>query len=192
MATAAESSTRITAGDFLAMSAGDGSFELVRGEVVALSPGTPLHGRVCAKVAFPLEAFGRQTGHGYALTNSATVVTGRKPDTVRRADVAYYSHARLPSPTLTGTLLKVVPDLIVEVLERADRAANILGRVVEYLNVGVLMTWIVHPEKRTMAIFRPDDPIPTIYGDSDVIVNFSELPGFRCAVSGFFVGARGY
>ena len=60
--------------------------------------------------------YGRQSGLGYALSNDSAVLTERDPDTVRGADVCFYSHARWPRIQVGKTLPPVPPDLAVEVV----------------------------------------------------------------------------
>ena len=38
-----------------------------------------------------------------------------------------------------------------------------------------------------MVIYRPDDPIPVVLAEHDIIENLPELPGFRCPVAELFV-----
>ena len=77
----------LTAEEFLEIGF-DGHCELVRGELELVRPcRTPEHGRICFNVAFSLERFGRESGHGYALVNCA-ILTERDPDTVRGGDVS--------------------------------------------------------------------------------------------------------
>jgi len=76
--------------------------------------------------------------------------------------------------------------LVVEVYSPGNRRAEILEKVTEYLKAGVLMVWVVHPNQRTVAIYRSDDPIPTILTEADVLEDLPELPGFRCPVAEFF------
>jgi Uma2 family endonuclease len=187
MATVTQPKQTITAEEFLGMDLGEGSHELVRGEIVDMPPAMELHGRVCFKIGFHLEVYGHRTGYGYVLTNDTAVVTERAPDTVRGADVIFFSRARRPESELASRLSLIPPDLVVEVLSPSNRAGEILEKIAEYLNAGVLMVWIVHPEDRTVAIYRPDDPMPAFYRDTDVIEDLPELPGFRCAVSEFFI-----
>lgn len=179
--------TTITAEEFLAMDLGEGAHELVRGAIVSMPPAMELHGRTCFKIGFHLEIYGHRTGFGYVLTNDTAVVTERGPDTVRGADVLFFSRARRPESELKSRPSPVPPDLVVEVLSPSNRTAEILNKVREYLDAGVLMVWVVHPERRTVAIYRPDDPMPTMYRDTDVIEDLPELPGLRCAVADFFI-----
>ncbi|MGE5754374.1 MAG: Uma2 family endonuclease [Planctomycetaceae bacterium] len=176
----------VTAEQFMEMDLGDGNFELVRGEVIRVSPGDCEHGFVCAMIAFILIGYGKQSGYGRVMSNDSPVRTERNPDTVRGADVMFYSHARLQKSRPMPKLPNVAPDLTVEVYSPSNRPSEIIGKVHEYLNAGVLMVWVVHPERRNVVIYRPDDPTPTILTENDVLEDLPELPGFRCSVSEFF------
>ena len=86
----------LTAEEFMAADLGEGTFELVRGEIVEVPPAMPEHGVVCVNVSGSLWDLRTPVWLGYALSNDSAVVTERDPDTVRGADVCFYSHARWP------------------------------------------------------------------------------------------------
>jgi Uma2 family endonuclease len=75
---------------------------------------------------------------------------------------------------------------VVEIYSPSNRRSEILGKVHEYLNAGVLMVWVVHPGRRTVAIYRPGDPIPQLLTHAGVLEDLPELPGFRCQVAELF------
>jgi Uma2 family endonuclease len=174
----------ITAEEFLRMDLGEGLRELVRGEVIEIAPGEYWHGLICVNIANLLLAFGRQTGHGHVASNDSTV--GISDLTVRGADVCYYSEARWPRARVGQERPPVPPDLVVEVYSPSNRPAEMLEKVADYLSAGVPMIWIVHPRRRTLAIYRGDDPTPTVLNEADVVEGIPELPGFRCQVAEFF------
>src|SRR3954467_6898041 len=70
--------------------------ELVRGRIVPMPMPRPRHGQICSKAVWLLSdcAVGRDLGH--VLSNDTGVITERGPDTVRGADVSFYSFARVP------------------------------------------------------------------------------------------------
>ncbi len=173
----------MTAEEFMAADLGEGRFELVRGEVVEVPPAMPEHGRSCGNAYYILETYGRQSGLGYALSNNTAVVTERGPDTVRGADVCYYSHARWPRSQLGNTLPPLPPDVAVEVVSPRNRRGEVHRKIGEYLDAGVLLIWVVYPKRRRVAVYRQDEEEPTFYKEGE----FPELPGFRCPVSDFFV-----
>lgn len=176
----------ITAETFLGMDLGSGGFELVRGEVVEVPRAMPLHGLVCMNIAFALTAYGRETGLGYVLTNDSAVLTERDPDTVRGADVCFYSEARWPRAGVGSGLPPVAPDLVVEVVSPGNRQADILRKAAEFLNAGALMVWLAYPTRRKLAVYRPNEDEPMVLSETDTLEGLPELPGFRCPVSEFF------
>ncbi|CAN5667176.1 hypothetical protein BH23PLA1_BH23PLA1_38610 [soil metagenome] len=112
--------------------------------------------------------------------------TGRNPDSVRGPDLCYYSQARRPRSEILEGWPSIMPDVVVEVFSPNDRPAEMLSKVGEYLAAGVLVVLIVYLARRSVAIYRPDEPIPTILGEGDYIEGLPELPGFRCASADFF------
>jgi Uma2 family endonuclease len=176
----------LTAEEFMAADLGEGTFELVRGEIVEVPPAMPDHGVVCANVAGVLWDYGRKSGYGYTLSNDSAVVTERGLDTVRGPDVCFYSHARWARSDVGGALPPVAPDLEVEVVSPSNRAVTISKKVAEYQAVGTLLKWVVYPARRSVAIHRLKDELPLVLGGDSGIENLPELPGFCCQVSDFF------
>jgi Uma2 family endonuclease len=147
----------------------------------------PEHGRVCSITAFLLESFGRQSKFGYTLCNDTAIQTAKGPDTVRGADVSYYSQARWPREQVGGKLPPVPPDIVVEVVSPGDSAAEVQCKVGEYLEVGVLTVWVVYPRSRKLLIYRPDQDGPVVLTEAEVLEEVPELPGFRCTIADLFV-----
>jgi Uma2 family endonuclease len=184
MATAVQTKL-MSAEEFMAADLGEGTFELVRGEVVEVPPTMPKHGRICSKTIRILDTFGVQSGYGYCLAGSA-VATERGPDTVRAPDVCFFSQARWPESEIGDGLPPVPPDLAVEIVSPRDRPGEIHRKIGEYQEAGVLLIWVVYPQRRCVAVYRPGEA-PTVLKEGDVLENVAELPGFRCPVSDFFV-----
>jgi Uma2 family endonuclease len=185
MATASQSKL-MTAVEFMAADLGEGIFELVRGEIVEMPMPMPEHGVVCGNTSGLLWDYGRRSGYGYVLSNDSAVLTERDPDTVRGADVTFYSHARWPRAQVGRTIPPVPPDLAVEVYSPSNRPGEMNRKIAEYLSIGTLMVWVIYPASRSIAIHRSDDQPPLVLHEGDVVENLPELPGFRCAVADFF------
>ena len=177
----------LTAEEFMAADLGEGTFELVRGEVIQLPPSMPEHGRVCINVGFALESYGRQTGYGYTLSNDSAVVTERGPDTVRGADISYYRQDHWPRSEVGWALPPVQPDLVVEVYSPGNRRGKAMEKVIEYLDAGFPLVWVVYTKSRQVVIYRSADEAPDVLKQDAVIENLPELPGFRCPVADFFL-----
>src|SRR4051794_7792791 len=86
--------------------------ELVRGRVVSMNLPTPRHGEICFRTGYLLQRSLDDNPLGRVLTNDSAVVTERGPDTVRGADVAYYSYQRVARGPLPRGYLAVPPDLV--------------------------------------------------------------------------------
>lgn len=175
---------RVTAADFLIMDLGEGRHELVRGEIIEMTPPEYWHGYICGNIYAILRDHGRKTGHGHAATNDSAV--NISDDTVRGADVAYYSEARWPRARVGLERPPAPPDLVVEVVSPGDRPGEVLEKVGDYLRAGVRLVWVVYPKSRIVILYRGDDPTPIVWTDADTLDNVPELPGFRCPVAEFF------
>ena len=160
--------------------------ELVRGRIVRMNPPYPYHGYVCGKISRLLGNFAEENDLGRVLTNDSGVITERAPDSVRGADIAYYSFDKLPrGPFPEGDYLTVVPDLIVEVRSPSDRWSRILAKVMEYLEAGVTVVCVADPKSLSVQVHR-DDEMPLTLHDDDEITFADVLPGFRGPVKRFF------
>ncbi|MGO8898595.1 MAG: Uma2 family endonuclease [Isosphaeraceae bacterium] len=177
----------LTAEEFMAADLGEGTFELVRGEVIQLPPSMPEHGLICVNIGVALWNYGKRTGHGYPISNDSAVVTERGPDTVRGADISYYRQDHWPRSEVGWTLPPVQPDLVVEVYSPGNRRGKILEKLAEYLGAGIPLVWIVYPKSRTVTMYRSLDEPPDVLKQDAVIENLPELPGFRCPVADFFL-----
>jgi len=186
MATAAPPKL-LTAEEFMALDLGEGMHELVRGEIIDVPPPMLEHGIVCGNITGLLFLYGRESGRGYVAGNDSAVVTARGPDTVRGADVCFYSHARLPRESVGRKLPPVAPDVVAEILSPGNRPAEALAKISEYLNAGVSLVLLVDPKSKQVGIYYPDEPFPVVLEESDFLENLPELPGFRVRVGEFFV-----
>lgn len=186
MATANAPAVVLTAAEFACRPDPGYPEELVRGEIVRMPPPRPRHGEVCFRVAFLLGSFLERHPIGRVVTNDAGVITTRDPDTVRGADVAYYSHDRVPpGPLPERSYLDVAPDLVIEVLSPDDRWPLSLAKVAEYLGAGVRVVLLLDPAAHTVHVYRAEEP-PRLLAGSETLTLPAELPGFAAEVSTFF------
>jgi Uma2 family endonuclease len=142
--------------------------ELVRGRIEIVSPPPRVrHGQVCSEVVQILGAHAKRNDLGHVLSNDSGVITERDPDTVRGADIAFYSYAKAPKGPLPPVYLGVPPDLIIEVLSPDDRWSKVLKKVAEYLNVGVSVVGVLDPDKETLHVFEPDRPVRVLTAEDE-------------------------
>ncbi|HEX4592558.1 MAG TPA: Uma2 family endonuclease [Gemmataceae bacterium] len=185
MATATTAQRLLTAEEYGRLPDDGRRTELVRGEVVEVNMPYPRHGQICFKIARILGNFVEERQLGHVLTNDSGVITERDADTVRGADVAYYSFARVPpGPMPRGQYLSVVPELVFEVRSPGDRWRAVLDKVNEYLKAGVDTVCVVDDPTERAIVFDDDDIHPLT---RDEALEFPKLlPGFSVAVRPLF------
>lgn len=186
MATAAALDPLLTIEEFARRPDSGFAEELVRGRIVRVNSPKPYHGYVCLKVGRILGNFVEANDLGYALGNDAGVITGRNPDTLRGADIAFYPYTKVPRGSLArDRYLDVPPDLVVEVLSPDDRWPKVLEKVAEYLNVGVAVVAVLDTGRRELHTFTAEGP-NRVLGEADEWTEPTILPGFGAVVGRFF------
>ena len=159
--------------------------ELVQGRIVSMPPPTPSHGKVCGQAYYLLRRHADDHDLGHVMSNDSGVITERDPDTVRGADVSFYSYSRLPKGPIPEGYFTFAPDLVVEVRSPDDRWRDILEKVTEYLEAGVTAVIVLDPGPRTAHIFRADRA-PQQVGPDDELTVPEMLGDFRMKLARLF------
>jgi Uma2 family endonuclease len=142
--------------------------ELVRGRVVPVNMPKPRHGEICANIVFLLGSFAREHGLGRVICNDSGVITERDPDTVRGADVAFYSYLRMPKGPAPRGYPAMAPDLVFEVRSPGDRWRDILEKVLEYLDAGVTEVCVVDEVQQTIHLYSAEQPDRILTADEEL------------------------
>ncbi len=159
--------------------------ELVKGMLITMAPPRPRHGEICVQIIYLLRKYLDDHPSGRVLSNDSGVVTERDPDTVRGADVAYYSFERVLKGPLPAGLLDVAPDIVFEVLSTTDRWSEVQVKVAEYLDAGVRAVCVVDDDTRSIHVFRPDQPM-RVFKAADEFALPEILSEFRAKIARFF------
>ena len=121
---------------------------------------------------------------GRVLTEPG-VILRRNPDAVRAPDVAFVQADRIPAGGLPKAFSEIVPDLIVEVVSPSNTAAEIQGKVREWIEAGARLVWVVYPVSRTVEVIRSLLDRETL-SPGDTLDGGAVLPGFSCPVEEIF------
>jgi Uma2 family endonuclease len=176
----------LTIEEYVRLPADGRKTELVRGRIVEVPPTYPFHGYVCGRIYKAVEQFVEAGKLGRVMTNDSGVVTERDPDTLRGADVCYYSYKRLPAgPLPRDSYLTVMPELVFEVGSPSDRRSKVLAKVTEYLTAGVTVVCVVNPDAGTAVVYRDNQDPETFAADAELALP-DVLPGFRVPLRQFF------
>jgi Uma2 family endonuclease len=159
--------------------------ELIAGRVVVLPIPYAFYGLVCANVSRRLSNHVGANDSGRVMARSG-VITNSDPDTVRLADVSYYSFERLPRGRFPeDRFLDVRPELAVEVPLPGERWTRVLVKVAEFLNAGVEAVCVVDTANGTVCVYRDDRSPEPFAADAELTLP-DVLPGFRVPVRQFF------
>jgi Uma2 family endonuclease len=176
----------MTAAEFAQRHGGD-YMELIQGQVRELPRAFPKHGRICLLIGRLMDEHAEKNDLGRVVTNDSFVQTRANPDTVRGADVAFYSFARLARGKVPDGLLPVVPDLVVEARSPSERWTDLFAKVVEYLQAGVCVVIVLDEPTATASVYRADELLQ-IFHNGDALVVPDVLPGFSVPVQRLFEG----
>lgn len=177
---------QLVTADDLARADGSGQHvELVRGELVMMTPAGHLHGRVAANIAAALHSFVRRTATGETYAAETGFVLSRHPDTVRAPDAAFVTLDRSVAQVRSEGFFDGAPDLAVEVISPNEPDEAVHAKVLDYLRAGTRLVWIVYPSTRTVTVYRSLTDIRVVTADG-TLDGHDVLPGFALAVEDVF------
>lgn len=176
---------KLTAEEFAAL--GDlGPCELVRGEIVAMSPTRRPHGRLTHRLDRILGDFVEAHDLGEVYVGEVGVQTEQGQDTVRGADIAFCPWPEVSSEEAEESETWMAPPaLVVEVVSRHDTPRDLDRKVQEYLQVGVKRVWIVDERSRTVQVHRADGT-SELLTETATLSGEEILPGFAVPVAELF------
>jgi Uma2 family endonuclease len=160
-------------------------YELVRGVLVEMTPAGGWHGENSSEISWHINSFVRPRGLGRVYVSETGFVLARDPDIVRAPDVAFVASDRLPPVRDREGYLPLAPDLAVEVVSPYDRQSDVTDKLLEYLDAGTRLIWVVEPRRRTVTVWTPDRTA-RILAESDELDGGEVLPGFRLSIAEIF------
>lgn len=140
-------------------------------------------GRITARLAAWLAT--QPEPRGEVVCGEAGLVLRRDPETVAGVDVALITAAQADDRVAGTTMIEGPPILIAEILSPHDTQEEVAERVMEYLDCGVPVVWIVSTFFRTVTVHRPRTE-PVLFNRAQSLAGDPELPGFSCPVADFF------
>lgn len=158
-------------------------FELVRGELVPMSPPGFNHGWIASGISAILRDFVHCQKLGVVVVESGFIIA-RDPDTVRAPDVAFVRAERLP-PGGVRAFFEGAPDLAVEVIFPSDHASEVRAKVQDWLAAGCSEVWLVDPDARSVTVYSSGRQAQ-ILSSADTLASEALLPGFRLPIGQLF------
>jgi len=174
----------MTADELLTLELPGKSTELVRGRLLVREPPSTYHGRVQSTLNVLVGSYVRSHQLGAVFGQDTGFKIASDPDTVRAPDLAFVTRERVAQIKPRG-YAALAPDLVAEILSPDDRPGEVLTKVGEWLSAGVLVVWVIDPDRKGAHVYRPDGSITTIAAGSD-LDGEEVLPGFSCRLSELF------
>jgi Uma2 family endonuclease len=172
--------TRVHTADELLRMKDDGyRYELVRGELVRMSPAGEEHGGIGSTIMLHLGGYVRTHHLGKAYALETGFILSRQPDTVRAPDVAFVRAERV---VRTTHFVSGAPDLAVEVISPNDTYTAVDAKIREYLAAGTRAVVIVNPRNNTVRVHR----LSGITEVTDVLEVDDVVPGWKMTLEEIF------
>lgn len=155
--------------------------ELVKGELITMSPAGFEHGTLAALIASSLVQHVSKHNLGRVAVAQAGYLLSRNPDTVREPDVSFVSAER---DVRTRKFFPGAPDLAVEVISPNDTYADVHSKVLEYLAAGTRIVIVIEPEKQ-LAIVNTLSQTSTLT-INDTLTAADVVPGWSLPLRDLF------
>jgi Uma2 family endonuclease len=175
----------VTADELLMMPDDGYRHELVKGELIRMSPAGDEHGRIAVRIASRLLVHADTHNLGYVYGADTGFVIEENPDTVRAPDAAFVRRERVEASGPIHNYRRGAPDLAVEVNSPGDTVGEVEGKVAQWLASGTRMVWVVSPKLRSVTLYKSLRDVVTLT-EKDHLEGGDVIPGFRLAVAEIF------
>ena len=153
-------------------------FEMTaEGELIVMPPTYSFTSTRNNRISRQLDVWAEQDGRGIATDSSGGFVL---PNGARRSpDAAWTLKSRIAQldPASRSGFWHLCPDFVIELKSSSDRPRKLAEKMREYLANGAQLGWLIDPDHRSVAIFRPDADVET-RTDIDSIAGEGPVAGF--------------
>jgi Uma2 family endonuclease len=175
--------TLLTAEELWRMPRDGRRYELVKGELVEMTPVGPRHGGIARRLGGKLGDFTDAHQLGATMVETGFCLECR-PDTVRAPDVSFLSRERVPPEDHEG-FVPGAPDLAVEIVSPGEQDADVQDKVMDYLAHGTRLVWLVRPQQRTVTVYWADGTARLLQ-ETDTLDGEAVVPGFSLSLKVLF------
>ena len=155
--------------------------ELIKGELLTMTPPKPLDGRIVVNLALTLGQHVKVNRLGVVYSESGYHLE-RDPDTVLGPDMSFVSAQRVDGSD--EHYYDGPPDLAIEVLSPGDRKGYVDRKLAVYLETGTRSVWLVNPRRRTVEVISSTGERRILHETDELFDD--TVPGFRVKVSEIF------
>lgn len=156
--------------------------ELIKGELLTMSPAGQKHGVIGLTLTALLFQHVRANKLGIVVGADTGFKLDSDPDTVLAPDGAFIARERVG--VISDGFCSGPPDLAIEVRSPRDLKTTVERKATLWLSLGAKSVWLVEPRQRTVEVVRADGE-RRLFCESDELVD-DTVPGFRVAISEVF------
>ena len=176
----------ITADELLQMKDDGFRYELVRGELIKMSPAGHQHGRIVLNFTTPLDQFVRANQLGAVYAAETGFKLAEDPDVVRAPDAAFIRRERVDAVGLTTGFWPGAPDLAAEVVSPGDTYAEVQDKTADWLDAGTRLVIVINPSTQTVVLYYSQSDIRILTID-DVLDGGEVVPNWTLPVRDLFI-----
>lgn len=173
----------MTAEELIKLPRGRFRYELVKGELLTMSPAGEEHGAIALALGAELYAYVKANKLGLVYAAETGFKLESNPDTVLAPDVSFIARERVGQ--ISKKYREGAPDLAVEVISPNESPSKIEKKVGQWLQLGARVVWVVNSQSRSVTVYRPDGTI-NVLSESDELTGDDVVPGFKISVSDVF------
>lgn len=148
-----------------------------KGDIIVMAPAGGETSNRNSSIAGQLYIWTKKDGTGAAFDSSAGF---KLPNGAERSpDAAWVSHERLAqlTPAQKKKFIPLCPDFVIELMSPTDSLVATKAKMVEYMENGARLGWLIHADARKLYVYRQGAPIEELL-DVREISGDPELPGF--------------
>lgn len=148
------------------------------GELIIVPPTLPYTGKKNADLNYQLSSWLRNDGTGIGFDSSSlfTFPNGAK----RSPDAAWVKREKWDalSEQEKRKFSRLVPDFVAELRSDSDSLKTLRAKMLEYIENGVRLGWLIDPIEKQVSIYRANGEIEVL-DDPESVSGEDVLPGFE-------------
>jgi len=156
----------------------DLNFEMsAEGELIVMAPTHSDTGARSFDIAVQLGTWAKKDRRGYGCDSSTGFVL---PNGARRSPDASWtlkSRVQQLGARKRKSFWHLCPDFVIEVKSDSDRWKTLQKKMLEYLEQGAQLGWLIDPDTKTVEIYRPGGNVEKLT-DIDKLEGEGPVPGF--------------